>query len=404
MRLLFLSDLYPPIAFGGYERELASLVDSLRHRHDVLVVTSALRAAEVAPEPHVRRVLPVVNGGVWAAIAAPAATLAAVRATERAIDEHRPDLVYVSSVAATSQAVTAVAARRGLPLVLRLSELWYASHLVTGDRFLRHLAPGDRGPRAAWAQAIRAVNYHPLLRFTCDLRLRAAISWNSQTLRELVGTPWNVVPLEERVIHPVSPHTQVLATHPRAPAAPLVAYLGRVTTAKGAEVARDAVAVLRERHGIDARLCYGGPCDGTMAAKLRAPFVDFCGPLDTHGVAHLLAKAHAVIVPSVEPEAFGLSAVEAALARAPVVASASGGIPEALRPEEHALFFPPGDANAAGAQLARALSAPDDTAARVERAYARANSFSLRRYVQESEDLIEYTVSQSRADSKEGAR
>jgi glycosyltransferase involved in cell wall biosynthesis len=394
MRLLFLSDLYPPVAFGGYEMELESLVDGLRDRHEVLVVTTDLRAHEVPREPHVRRVLPSVDRGARAALAAPPATLAAVRATERAIDEHRPELVYVSSASATSQVVTAVAARRGLPLVLRLSELWYAEHLLTGDRFLRHLVPGETGARAGWGRAVRAVNRHPRLRFPRDLRLRAALSWNSQALRELAGTPEVVEPLEERVIHPVSRHAQVLADNPRMPAAePLIAYLGRVTTSKGAKVARDAVAALRQRHGIGARLTYGGPCNDEMRAKLTAPFVDFRGQLDAQGVAQMLAQAHAVIVPSVDPEAFGLSAVEAALARAPVVASYSGGLPEALRPEEHALFFPPGDASAASAQLARTLNARKETTTRVERAFARAGEFSCEQYVQESEDLIQHTLS-----------
>src|SRR5947209_12930120 len=47
-----------------------------------------------------------------------------------------------------------------------------------------------------------------------------------------------------------SPHARALVDQERAPATePLVAYLGRVTSYKGAEVARDAVARLRsEEH------------------------------------------------------------------------------------------------------------------------------------------------------------
>jgi len=280
--------------------------------------------------------------------------------------------------------------RRGLPLVLRLSELWYAQHVLTGDRFLRHLAPGDRGVRAAWAVAVRLANRHRALRFEPSQRLRASISWNSEALRELAGRPERVDALREAVIHPVSPHADVLAALDRKPAAhPLVAYLGRVTTYKGAEVALDAVRGLREQHGIDARIVFGGPCDPDMRRRLETGFSEVSGQLDTAGVARLLSEAHAVIVPSVQPEAFGLSAVEAALARAPVVAADSGGIPEALRPGEHALFFPPGDAAQAAVQLARTLRDVDETTSRTERAFRRGREFSLDRYVRESEQLIE---------------
>ena len=394
MRLLFVSDLYPPVAFGGYEMELAALVDGLHERHDVLVLTTGLRSDDVQPEPDVRRVLPFVERGARAALAAPRATLAAVKATEQALDEHRPDLVYVASAAAMPQAVTATVARRGLPLVMRLSELWYAEHVLTGDRFLRHLGPGDHGARAAWAQLVRLANHHPRLRFEPGQRLRAAVSWNSATLRELAGPPEVVDMVAERVIHPVSPHAEILTRLERAPAAePLVAYLGRVTTYKGAEVAREAVAALRSDHGVIARLVYGGPVDDAMRAALAAPYVEFRGQLDSAGVARLLSEATVVIVPSLRPEAFGLSAVEAALARAPVVAADSGGIPEALRPDDHALFFPPGDAAAAATQLARAITDAAGTAARVERAFSRAREFSVESYVAESEELIAKTRS-----------
>ena len=64
---------------------------------------------------------------------------------------------------------------------------------------------------------------------------------------------------------------------------------------------------------------------------------------------------------------------------------------EVLHDEEHALFFAPGDARAAADAIARVLSAPDETAARVERAYARAGEFSTERYVLESERFVDRT-------------
>jgi glycogen(starch) synthase len=58
VRLLVITDLYPPIAFGGYERTCAELVDGLRERHEVTVLTSDLRR-NAAPElAWVRRDLP----------------------------------------------------------------------------------------------------------------------------------------------------------------------------------------------------------------------------------------------------------------------------------------------------------------------------------------------------------
>ena len=58
MRLLVLTDLYPPIAFGGYERACSELVDGLRERHEVTVLTSDLRRDSAPRLPWVRRELP----------------------------------------------------------------------------------------------------------------------------------------------------------------------------------------------------------------------------------------------------------------------------------------------------------------------------------------------------------
>jgi hypothetical protein len=61
MRILVLSDLYPPVAFGGYESETHALVEGIRERHEVLVLTSARDAAGAAAQTGVSRELPYVG-------------------------------------------------------------------------------------------------------------------------------------------------------------------------------------------------------------------------------------------------------------------------------------------------------------------------------------------------------
>jgi glycosyltransferase involved in cell wall biosynthesis len=80
--------------------------------------------------------------------------------------------------------------------------------------------------------------------------------------------------------------------------------------------------------------------------------------------------------------------IEGALARVPLVASNVGGISEGMHDEEHALLFARGDASAAAASLARTLRETEQTAARVERAYERAQSFRLGPYLEEQERFV----------------
>jgi glycosyltransferase involved in cell wall biosynthesis len=403
MRVLVITDLFPPIGFGGYERTCADLVDGLDGSHEVTVLTSDLRRDAAPPEPRIRRELAYLGPERRELARVPVAAARAANVTRRVLAEVRPHVVYVSNCLVAPQAAPWVAAQAGVPVVYRLSELWFASTLYRGDRFVGHLFPGQRGLHRPWSWFVRGVNRHPALRLDRTRAAPAAISWCSDDLRACVGLPPSVIPVLERTIYPGT--TSPFAALARRPdARPLIVYAGRVTAAKGADVAVEALAELRAEHGIDARLGLAGHCDPVMERSIRglaaalgiSDHVGLCGPLDTEALGRLLERAHAVVVPTVTHEAFGRICVEAALARVPVVASRLGGIPEALREDEHALHFPPGDAAACAAALAVTLEYPSAAAARVRRAFAHAQRFSVERFVAASEALLRDTVNSLR--------
>jgi glycosyltransferase involved in cell wall biosynthesis len=395
VRLLVITDLYPPVAFGGYERMCEELVDGLRERHEVMVLTSELGRDTAPRSPSIRRELPYMRSQRRDVPRVPMAAVRASQVTRRTLAEVRPELVYVSNCLAVPQAAPWTAAQAGVPAVYRLSELWFASALYRGDRFVGHLFPGQRGIHRPWSWLVRAVNRHSALRLDAGRLGPAAISWCSDDLRARVTLSPAIRPMLERTIHS---GTDRFATLPRRPSTvPTIAYVGRVTTAKGAEVALRALAALRAGPAADARLVLAGPCEPAMARRLRrlvcklriAESVELAGPLETEALGRLLQRANAVVIPTVAHEAFGRVCIEAALARVPVVASRLGGIPEALRHGEHALLFPPGDAEACAAALAATLNEPDATEARVRRAFVHARQFSAERFVAASEAFLQ---------------
>lgn len=397
-----LSDLFPPVAFGGYELECAALTDRLRQHHEVLVLTTDLRRETTPQQEGVLRALPFAGGDRRRAVArAPVAALRAAAVSRRILERFRPDLVYVSNGVSMPQAAIAVVVSAGIPVICRFSELFYASTFLEGDRFLRHLRPGERGARGAWARALRAVNRLPPLRIDPEMRMRAGISWASASLRDTAGTPASIDPVVERVIHPATPCPDVFAAVCRAPdRRPSVAYIGRVTVAKGAEVAMRALGVARASHGLDLRLVFAGTCAPDIRRRLDAlagelgvtGYVEYLGHLPPEELAAVLAGASVALIPSLEHEAFSLAAVEAALAGTPVVAARVGGIPEALHDQEHALLFEPGDARTCARAIAAVLACPGEAAARADRARVRAAELSLEVYLDRSEELIARVV------------
>jgi glycosyltransferase involved in cell wall biosynthesis len=84
--------------------------------------------------------------------------------------------------------------------------------------------------------------------------------------------------------------------------------------------------------------------------------VRFLGRVDDDGLLRCYHVAELSVVPSVALEGFGLVALESLACGTPVLATDSGGLPEALAPLDRRLVVPAGDAGALSARLEAALS------------------------------------------------
>lgn len=397
MRVLVVSMLYPPVAFGGYEVECSAVVERLRERHEVLVLTCEKDRAELGVEEDIRRELALLTADARGALRAPLASVRAVAVARRAL-AWKPDLIYVWNGSYVPHAALRVLADSGVPLAFRVCEHWFGG-LFTVDQFMRELLPAEgRGvPRAVWAAGMRGVNRLPQMRLRPTAPVRAAISWNSEAIRRMVEAPSFLTPTLERVGHSAPRYGDLYAQAAREPTpTPEIVFVGRVTSYKGVSVALEALAQLRSEHRIEATLDLIGPEDRGYGLEMRAlaerlgvvERVRWHGPAQPEQVARRLASASAMIVPSTWDEPFPLVTIEGALARVPLVASDVGGIGEGMHDEEHALLFARGDATMAAAKLARVLSEGEQTAARVERAFERAQEFRIGPYLDAQERFV----------------
>jgi glycosyltransferase involved in cell wall biosynthesis len=392
VRILVLSNIYPPVAFGGYEVECSGVVEHLARSHEVCVLTSSTDRS--VPAGGVRRELAFLSPDKRGALQAPTASAQAVASARRAL-AWQPELIYCWNGSSIPQAALRVFADSGVPLAFRVCEHWFGG-LFVRDQFLRELLPARRhSARAAWSLGCRAFN---AARLQLDplAPVRAAISWNAEALEQMVPTPSFVEPVLERVGHSVPRYGDLYDEIVRAPAPdPEIVFLGRVTPYKGLKVAIEALAELHADVPA-ARLVVLGPEDQRHGAELRGladrlgvgALVRWEGQVSPQDAAAALARAHALIVPSTWDEPFPLVTIEGALARVPLVASDVGGISEGMADEEHALLFARGDALGAAAALRRVLSASEQTEARVRRAYARAQDFRIGPYLDAQERFV----------------
>jgi hypothetical protein len=147
VRILVVSNLYPPVAVGGYEVECSGVVERLRERHDVLVLTSSHERARAGAQPDVRRELTRLTPDERGALAAPRASVEAVAAARRAL-EWQPDLVYSWNGASIPQVALRVLADSRVPIAFRVCEHWFGAIFVK-DQFMRELLAQRRSPPTA---------------------------------------------------------------------------------------------------------------------------------------------------------------------------------------------------------------------------------------------------------------
>jgi glycogen(starch) synthase len=164
----------------------------------------------------------------------------------------------------------------------------------------------------------------------------------------------------------------------RAPAAggpPTLLYLGRLEWEKGVQDAVAALPRLRRSHPGTRLLVAGeGSQREWLGERARAHrvsrAVSFLGHLDHAALAEVLAGVDAVVLPS-RYEPFGIVALEAAAAGAPLVASTAGGLGEAVLDGVTGLSFAPGDVAGLAAAVRAVLDDPVAAAERADRARAR---------------------------------
>lgn len=140
-----------------------------------------------------------------------------------------------------------------------------------------------------------------------------------------------------------------------------VGFVGRLIRHKGVDVLLEAAAT-------DDRLTVEVFGDGVESERLAARAaalglgarVTFHGPVDEADIPGVYHRVDVLAVPSVPlpgwVEQFGRVAVEAQSSGIPVVASASGALPDVVG--ESGLLVPPGDAAALAAALGRFLDEP----------------------------------------------
>jgi len=135
-------------------------------------------------------------------------------------------------------------------------------------------------------------------------------------------------------------------------------FVGRLIRGKGVHVLIEAVRDL-ERRGIRRKLTIvgTGPEGPEFMRSAEGLPITFVGVKRDRELSEIIADHKILVVPSLEPEPFGIVALEGLACGCSVVASRHGGLPEAVGP--HGVLFEPGNPTALAEAILAADAAPE---------------------------------------------
>jgi glycogen(starch) synthase len=347
---------YPPLVVGGLGRHVEALARELAQQgHDVRVVT---RGSEPDARTEVREGVRIVRAAAdpiaidfttetllaWSQ----AAEHALLRAALPMLRRWHPDVVHAHDWLVAQSAVTLAQS--------------------TGAALVATLHATEAGRHQGWLPKPLNLAIHSVERWLAHQA--AAVITCSTTMHDDVSTVLEVDAARVHVVPNGIDAARWTATARARSAAreqhvtdgPLLVYAGRLVHEKGVQTLLRAVRPLRDAHpGLRLVVAGVGPYEvklHALARRLRiARAVEFLGFVPETRLPALLGAADAVVVPSFY-EPFGIVALEAACAGAPLIVAETGGLRDLAADGVAIASFPAGDVHALATAVGKVLVDP----------------------------------------------
>lgn len=368
MKILMLSNRFPPDIAGGAEILAGDLAVALRQRgHEVRVLTSACDNRGTVREPWIeRRLRPVVDGprardgsrrrgpGRIVAFYRETHSRSSARTVRRVIAQSAPDIVYVWNISGVGLVSILRALQQvRIPIVFHLHSYWWQYINSPETRFST--------VRMAWLKKL-IIGPVPPLKFSTLIATSEAVKHEYTR----AGCPGDRIEVIDNAIDGRFLEGDFPARRVRQPS--VLMYAGRLTAEKGVMVALEAVDLLVNRDRRQVRLEVFGSGDPHYQFELEAfvrshglsKVVIFNGLVDQDRLIRAYDGADLVVVPSLWAEPFGLVAVEAMARGVAVIASDVGGLSGVLRDHVDGRLVMPGDPEVLAAAIADSLDQPDE--------------------------------------------
>ena len=371
MKILIISNLYPPHYIGGYELGCRDVVEGLKaHGHEIKVLTSTYGISKQDANNEIYRWL--VLDLKWRNNKKSFHYLFNIfkkeiinqQAFKKILDIYKPDLVYIWNLSNISVSLVFIAEQLRLPVCYYIFDNWLSQWEYDGWYSLwnNHILKviGKSGKKII-NSFMKAVHLPPFFSF---LNLRH-VQFASQYLKELTLQSGKPVGGGE-VIHWGIDTNKYIYRKAYNDIPKRLLYVGQIVPQKGVYTAIEALKLIVQKINTITLTIVGGSVIKGYEEQVHnfvhslglGNNVRFTGLISHENMPHIYNEHDILIFPSLWDEPFGITILEAMASGLVVVGTATGGSGEILQHEINALVFPKGDANACAAELLRLIEDP----------------------------------------------
>lgn len=406
MRILFLSNFYPPHAIGGMEIICQSVVNGLSQQgHQCQVLTSRHGLdqpsidGDIARQLHLEMKLTPLTNAYMFFFDRNKRCLENRAILRSWVDAFTPDIIFVWGMWNLPKILARDAEEMMNGKVLyQFADYWPALPSQYQHYWDR---PGKSLPTRIIRRLLRPVA-KLLLQKDSEIKLDIPHSYCvSQAVKNhLIAAG---LPVHDAAVIPNGLdltnfyHNLELEFAPELKLHKLL-FVGRIQEIKGLHVALDALNLLRkELPKFDWKLTVIGAADPEYMTKVQrrietsdlAPVVDFMGVLPYAQIPIRMRENGILLVPSIWDEPFGLVAIEGMAAGCLVIGSDIGGLKEVIEPGNTGYLFPPGDSRQLADTISYSITHPQETNEIIRRAQETAiQRYSVAKMLERIQQLL----------------
>lgn len=362
MRILVLSNFYPPHFIGGYELGCREVVEGLRARaHELFVLTSDYGiSANAVPEPNLLRRFRLVEY--------PEQPRGDVRAVGRhnldefrkAVASFQPDMIYAWKLHSLGAGLIREIEELPFPHAYYVSDLWM---LGEAGRVSPHL---ERRPKHSVHRRLKSLFATASARLAGERMPRQFTNLQccSRFILDQIDVAGAAAGECEAIYWGIEPEKFANVNRP-AKIPPRLLYLGQIERHKGVHTAIRAFSIIHKQMPTVTLTIAGGPLEHYYGRELRrladetgTSAITLAGKVSSRELNDVFAQHDILLFPSESDEPFAITPLEAMASGLAVVATTTGGSAEIFENNVNSMTFKAGNPDDCARQTLRLLRNP----------------------------------------------